>query len=97
MSNEINIKSDVFYEVVSLLKQINISLDYSINKINIEGNKLANTWDSKSGSNFNEKHKKLISNMKLLSNGIGDLAVELNNINSIYEETDNLISSKISF
>jgi len=97
MSNEMKIKSDVFYEAVSLLKQVNTSLDCSINKINIEGNKLANTWNSKSGSDFNAKNKKFISNMKLLSNAIGDLAVDLNKVNSTYKQMDTLIASKIGF
>ncbi|NLL30022.1 MAG: hypothetical protein GX258_03075 [Clostridiales bacterium] len=97
MSSEVKIKSYAFYEAVSLLNQVNASLNCSINKINKEGNKLANTWNSKSGSNFNLKNKKLISNMKLLSNGIGDLAAELNKANSGYQQMDNFIASKIGF
>jgi len=97
MSSEVKIKSYAFYEAVSLLNQVNASLNCSINKINKEGNKLANTWNSKSGSNFNLKNKKLISNMKLLSNSIGDLAAELNKANSGYQQMDNFIASKIGF
>lgn len=95
MSNEIKIKIDVFNEAVSLLKQINSSLNESINKINVEGNKLYNTWDSRSGKNFNYKNKKLISNMKSLNNNIQDLSVELNNVNSTYQQMDNSIASRI--
>lgn len=95
MSNEIKIKIDVFNEAVSLLKQINFSLNESINKINAEGNKLYNTWDSRSGKNFNYKNKKLISNMKSLNNNIQDLSVDLNNVNSTYQQMDNSIASRI--
>lgn len=97
MAIEIKVKSDVFYESISLLNEINISLNDSINKINKESNKLSSTWDSKSGSNFVAKNKKLILNMKLLNNSIGDLAAELNNINLAYEQMDSLIKSKIGF
>ncbi len=97
MSNEIKIKSDVFNEAANILTQINMSLSNSINKMNIETKKLASTWDSKSGNRFNGKNKILITNMKILNDGIGQLALELNNINSAYEKIDKSIAYKLSF
>lgn len=95
MSSEINIKSDIFYETITILKQVNINLNYSIKKIKIEGSRLSNTWDSKSGNGFSVKNKNTISNMELLSDGIEDLVVALNKINLEYEKADRLASSKI--
>ncbi|MBS5939137.1 hypothetical protein [Clostridium sp.] len=95
MSSEIKIKSDIFYETITILKQVNINLNYSIKKIKVEGNRLSNTWDSKSGNDFSVKNKKIISNMELLSDGMEDLVVALNKINLEYEETDRLASSKM--
>ena len=62
----------LFMEAVSFIKSsIYRGLNLSINKINKKGNKLANTWNSKSGNNFNSKTKS-ISNMEVIrSNGIG--------------------------